>query len=249
MMPYLDINFLSLLRRVSHQVSLNRWAITLLCQTDATIVFITSQISNVLEYSISRNMRIARDRAWDQTVESRGKGPEFWQPYVEEWKQPPQLASHTWDKWVGGWFGRFLLRKVITVPLNFYPFVGIAVSAYIKAVGTARYLHKPVSIVSLRVPSCDVCIVSISKRKRWLPIRLPHSWKSEDGTTQVWSQFWKTSAWLIIYISIWICCCITREHPDLRSLIQHLQSCRSCHVGSWYAFVEFKYWSVDSSFV
>jgi len=47
----------------------------------------------ILQFFHTQNLHIARDRTRDQTVASRGKGPDFWQPYVEEWEHPPQSAS------------------------------------------------------------------------------------------------------------------------------------------------------------
>ncbi|KAG6879124.1 hypothetical protein C0992_005011 [Termitomyces sp. T32_za158] len=95
-------------------------------------------------------MHIARTRVWSQTVESRGKGPDFWQPYVEEWDNPPVIPSEPfWEtmvkRWLGGWVGLFVVRRglVILLPFNFYPFVGILVSAAIKSLRTARNLHRP----------------------------------------------------------------------------------------------------------
>ena len=111
---------------------------------DAAILLVSSQITNIIEFFVSRNIRIARDRAWDQTVISRGKGPEFWQPYVEEWSHPPTVTTSKWDSWLSGWFGRVIVRRAVSVPLSLYPFIGIAFDAYIKSVATAKYLHKPV---------------------------------------------------------------------------------------------------------
>jgi hypothetical protein len=37
------------------------------------------------------NIHIAWDRAWAQMQTSRAKGPEFWEPYVEEWDVPPPI--------------------------------------------------------------------------------------------------------------------------------------------------------------
>ena len=75
-----------------------------------------SQVTYILRFFLSRNIRIARDRAWAQTVASRGKGPDFWQPYVEEWQNPPSLASNPnsnqfVNKWLGGRFGLFLVKR------------------------------------------------------------------------------------------------------------------------------------------
>ena len=75
-----------------------------------------SQVTYILRFFLSRNIRIARDRAWAQTVASRGKGPDFWQPYVEEWQNPPSLASDSKmnqfvNKRLGGWFGLFVVKR------------------------------------------------------------------------------------------------------------------------------------------
>jgi len=115
--------------------------------TYATIMILGSQITYILRFFLSRNIRIARDRVWDQTVLSRGKGPDFWQPYVEEWQNPPNLDLETprnrfIEKWLGGWFGLFLVKRVLLSPFQVYPFVGMVVSAWFKALGTSRFLHQ-----------------------------------------------------------------------------------------------------------
>lgn len=78
---------------------------------DATILFVSEQITNILRFFLSKNIRIARDRAWDQTVASRGKGSEFWQPYVEEFAVPPKIAGWRWEKWVGNSIVRMIITK------------------------------------------------------------------------------------------------------------------------------------------
>jgi hypothetical protein len=133
--------------------------------TDAAVLFLGSQITFILRIFLSHNIRIARERAWAQTVTSRGKGPDFWQPYVEEWDHPPfvdESKSGGLSVFLGSGLGRFLVRrgeprarwltlmadnyssKVLLLPFALYPFVGIIVSAWLRALGTARYLHKPV---------------------------------------------------------------------------------------------------------
>jgi len=50
---------------------------------------------------------------WDQTVASRGKGPDFWQPYVEEWNFPP-VVSERWGRLnsiLQTWFWRMVIQK------------------------------------------------------------------------------------------------------------------------------------------
>jgi hypothetical protein len=58
---------------------------------DAAIFYLSTQLTSILSYFLSRNMRVARERIYAQTVASRGKGPDFWGPYVEEWADPPKM--------------------------------------------------------------------------------------------------------------------------------------------------------------
>jgi len=114
--------------------------------TYATFIFMSSQIQTILQFFLGKNMRIARDRAWDQVLASRGKAPEFWGPYIEEWQRPPQVGTNpqtSWEKWVTSSIGRMIIRRVIILPLSLYPVVGLIITSGIKAVVTARYLHKP----------------------------------------------------------------------------------------------------------
>ncbi|KAG7088851.1 hypothetical protein E1B28_012805 [Marasmius oreades] len=112
--------------------------------TYAAILALSTQITFFLRFFLSRNIRIARDRVWDQTLLSRGKGPEFWKPYVEEWDNPPPVeVSEPWvEKMFGGWFGLFVVKKVLLAPLALYPFVGIVISAWFRGLGTAHALHR-----------------------------------------------------------------------------------------------------------
>jgi hypothetical protein len=128
-------------------------------------MIVGSQVTYILRFFLSRNIRIARDRAWDQTVASRGKGPDFWQPYVEEWEHPPRLNVESKqnkfiEKRLGGWFGLFIVKRgtirsfslfgcsnfalVLLSPFQIYPFVGMAVTAWFKALGTSHFLHRRV---------------------------------------------------------------------------------------------------------
>ena len=61
---------------------------------------------------LSHNICIARDRAWDQTVASRGKGPDLWQPYVEEWENPPSVSLNSKiNQFVNRRFGPFVVKR------------------------------------------------------------------------------------------------------------------------------------------
>jgi len=137
-------------------------------EIDAALMIVGSQVTYILRYFLSRNIRIARDRAWDQTVASRGKGPDFWQPYVEEWEHPPRVNVDSRqdkfiEKWFGGWFGLFIIKRgifklfsllsflklglVLLSPFQVYPVVGMAVTAWFKALGTSHFLHRRVRFI------------------------------------------------------------------------------------------------------
>jgi len=64
-------------------------------------VILSSQLTIIFNFFLSYNLRIARKHAWDLTVASRAKGPTFWQPYIEEWDQPPKVNVHQWTGFVG----------------------------------------------------------------------------------------------------------------------------------------------------
>jgi hypothetical protein len=73
---------------------------------------VASQITYILRFFLSRNIRIARDRAWNQTVASRGKGPDFWQPYVEEWENPPSVSLNSkMNQFVNRRFSLFVVKR------------------------------------------------------------------------------------------------------------------------------------------
>lgn len=66
----------------------------------------------ILYFFLARNIRIVRERAWMQTVQSRGKGPEFWKPYVEEWDVPPR-PQPGWGigYYMTGTVGRYIAKS------------------------------------------------------------------------------------------------------------------------------------------
>jgi len=157
--------------------------------TDAALMVVGSQVTYILRFFLSRNIRIARDRAWDQTVASRGKGPDFWQPYVEEWEHPPRLKIDSKqdkfvEKWLGGWFGLFIIKRgmydskklslsgpqrfglVLLSPFQVYPFVGLAVTAWFKALGTSHFLHQRVSKLRTLEPVVDSIRIQYFEAKK-----------------------------------------------------------------------------------
>jgi hypothetical protein len=62
----------------------------------ATLIILSSQITFLFNFFLSRDLRIAREHAWGQTIASRGKGLSFWQPYIEEWGLPPTVEINQW---------------------------------------------------------------------------------------------------------------------------------------------------------
>ncbi|KAH0825940.1 hypothetical protein J3R83DRAFT_7532 [Lanmaoa asiatica] len=114
--------------------------------SDMAVLLLGTQVTSIITFFLSRNIRIARQRAWDQTVASRGKGSDFWQPYVEEWDVPPivnESLSARASSTMGTWAIGVIVKKVLLLPLSLYPFVGTFVAAGFKALGTAQHLHKP----------------------------------------------------------------------------------------------------------
>ena len=80
--------------------------------TWATLVSLSSQMGGIVEFFLSKNIRIARDRAWDLTIISRGKSRDFWGPYVEEWQKPPKINETSGlERIFGKWWARLLFRR------------------------------------------------------------------------------------------------------------------------------------------
>jgi len=113
--------------------------------TYAAILMVGGQVTYIIRFFLSRNIRIARERVWVQTVASRGKGPDFWQPYVEEWEFPPVVditPRGRLKKFFSGSIGTFFIKRLLLLPFNLFPVVGVLVAAWFKALGTAHHLHK-----------------------------------------------------------------------------------------------------------
>ena len=80
--------------------------------TWATLVSLSSQMGGIVELFLSKNIRVARDRAWDLTIASRGKSKDFWGPYIEEWQKPPKVnETGVLEKFFGKWWARLLFRR------------------------------------------------------------------------------------------------------------------------------------------
>ena len=91
-------------------------------RTDTTVLFILPQLTSLIHYFVKRNLRLARARAWDLTVQSRNKPDEFWSKgYIEEWDQPPTMGGQEgkgtkgeqqekWLSWLLFWPTQVALR-------------------------------------------------------------------------------------------------------------------------------------------
>lgn len=147
---------------------------------DTTVLFVLPQITYILNYFLSRNLLIARSRAYDITVRSRNKPDSFWSKgYVEEWQVPPRPVNskgaygklgiegqeqEKWLQWVLWWPSQMALRHcksrlpsvishedqrscplaVLLIPLSPHlPIINVVFTSAMKALYTARTLHRP----------------------------------------------------------------------------------------------------------
>lgn len=94
---------------LSNEVVCSRLTTT---HADATLFFLSSQVSAIIYFFLSRNIRVARERAYDQTIQSRGKGADWWCPYVEEWDNPPKVKNVKWgwSVFMSGPVGRIVAK-------------------------------------------------------------------------------------------------------------------------------------------
>ncbi|CAK9779990.1 hypothetical protein CC85DRAFT_283575 [Cutaneotrichosporon oleaginosum] len=121
------------------------------------IMWLLPQLSRMLKFFIKKNLRIARGRAYNLTLTSRGKPEEFWsKSYYEEWAQPPQPTREQarawgarkhrepWVSWMLWWPSQMLIRQYILFPLSpALPLLAPLAIAGMRALGTAEYLHQP----------------------------------------------------------------------------------------------------------
>ncbi|GAA6034454.1 hypothetical protein JCM8097_002733 [Rhodosporidiobolus ruineniae] len=114
-----------------------------------TWALILGQLSTLFEWFLGRELKKAREEAYEATVRSRAKEPEFWGPYVEEWKVPPvERAQRAAEKQnfytkLSTPLVRVVLLKVLLTPLSFIPFLSLTVMAAIRSLTLGRQLHRP----------------------------------------------------------------------------------------------------------
>lgn len=96
--------------------------------TDTHLLILLPQLGSIMRFFIIKNLRIARSRAFNLTVQSRGKPAEFWnQGYVEEWQDPPKPTTserklfgrlrgpthhqEKWVKWLLWWPSKIVIKN------------------------------------------------------------------------------------------------------------------------------------------
>nr|CDI54828.1 protein of uncharacterized family [Melanopsichium pennsylvanicum 4] len=101
-----------------------------------------------MEFWLRRKLRECRNTAYVQTVRSRGKAPDWWTEYVEEFKNPPTEKAIK-DAKKQGWYlklaspiVRFLILKVFLLPMDFVPFFGMALGAALRSLTYGRLVHQ-----------------------------------------------------------------------------------------------------------
>lgn len=78
-----------------------------------------------------------------------------------------------------------IATPVILFPISLYPLIGVFVSGYFKALGTARYLHKPVGLQVLLSSWSALTLRSISRRRKWQNTKWQFSWRNVNGIINV----------------------------------------------------------------
>lgn len=112
--------------------------------TYAAIILVGKQVTSILRFFLARNIHIACDRVWSQTLFSRGYSDDFWQPYIEEYPNPPSptLSPSWYETLLSGTLGRILLKRLLMLPFALYPVVGLFLEAAIKSLSTGAVLHR-----------------------------------------------------------------------------------------------------------
>lgn len=129
--------------------------------TFATFMFVSAQFTTILQFLLNKRIKESRQLAYDLTIQSRAKNDAFWGPYVEEFnldtdagrtlqQKAERLAGSRKSGWRGLFEGRkrskfvsLFITKVVLLPLDVIPGVGIAIGAALRSVALARRLLKP----------------------------------------------------------------------------------------------------------
>ncbi|PWN44972.1 hypothetical protein IE81DRAFT_298049 [Ceraceosorus guamensis] len=117
--------------------------------TFAAMMFVLGQCNTIMEFWLRRKLRECRNEAYAATVRSRGKGDDWWTPYFEEWAEPPLAKAEKNAKKQAIYMRlaspliRIFVLKVVLLPLDFIPFMGLIASSVIRSLSMGRQLHSP----------------------------------------------------------------------------------------------------------
>ncbi|WFD31223.1 hypothetical protein MSPP1_002257 [Malassezia sp. CBS 17886] len=114
-------------------------------------LLIVNQVNFIFEMFLAKQLRSFRRTAYMDAVESRGKPPDWWTAYTEEWQQPPSSATAPRTLSLSGRLvsavrNRLLerlFRRVVRLLFSSIPLFGLFFSAGASAVPCARALHRP----------------------------------------------------------------------------------------------------------
>lgn len=87
--------------------------------TMTTLLLVLNQVNVVFDMFLGEQLRAFRNTAYRKTVESRGKSPNFWTPYTEEYEEPPNLHDH--KRTVKEHFANMAVRKMLFVLFGSIP--------------------------------------------------------------------------------------------------------------------------------
>ncbi|BGP23656.1 hypothetical protein JCM10295v2_002557 [Rhodotorula toruloides] len=113
-----------------------------------TWALVAGQVSALIEFLLKRELRKSREEVYDQTVRSRGKPADWWQPYIEEWRVPPvDRAKRASEKQsfyarLSSPLVRIVLLRVLLTPLSFIPGLALVVLSAIRSLMMGRLLHR-----------------------------------------------------------------------------------------------------------
>lgn len=119
--------------------------------TFAAMMFVLGQCHSIMEFWLRRKLRAYRNKAYEATVISRGKPQEWWTPYVEEWEEPPvEKARKNAQKQklyvrLATPLVRIFLLRVVLLPLDFIPFLGLIVSSALRSLSMGRQVSGPLA--------------------------------------------------------------------------------------------------------
>ncbi|BGO96901.1 hypothetical protein NBRC10513v2_002616 [Rhodotorula toruloides] len=113
-----------------------------------TWALLAGQVSALIEFLLKRELRKSREEVYEQTVRSRGKPADWWQPYTEEWLVPPvDRAKRAAEKQsfyvrLSSPLVRIVLLRVLLTPLSFIPGLALCVLSAIRSLTMGRLLHR-----------------------------------------------------------------------------------------------------------